>query len=139
MVKRDLDRLLRDLIIDDGCESVSLIGHGDRERLIREIKGILPDVDLIDYDPKFDNPRDVVFDDVPFKELLVVFNSEKHYPVGKLVNRRMIVVGDNDQHNGDCNPIDSCELLIKQNNLIDIEYQEVFGKWFIVKGTSSEN
>ena len=136
MGKRDLDRLLRDLIIEDGCESVTLVGHGDRANLIRDVQGILSEVDLVDYDPKFDNPRDAVFDDIDFKELVVVFNAEKHFPIGQLTSRRMIVVGDNDQHNGDCNPISSCEMLIEQNNMVDVEFQQVFEKWFIVKGTT---
>jgi hypothetical protein len=118
MGSRDLDKFVLDLILETGAESVSLIGPNERTWLVKQLSGVGIEVDVIDSDPKFENPRDVIFDDVELKELAVVFNAEKHYPVGKkFKDQSIIVIGDDEQHNGDCNPITSCDQLIVQNNL----------------------
>jgi hypothetical protein len=48
----------------------------------------------------------------------------------------MILIGDNDQHNGDCNPIESCEQLIIQNKITKVYSTAIDGKHFIVHGTN---
>ena len=101
MGRRDVEKLLLNAIIDGGYESVTFIASNERPRLIREVKGLGIDLDVVDYDPKFENPRDAIFDNITFNELVVDFNTEKHYPIGKVYKGDMIVIGDNDQHNGD--------------------------------------
>ena len=138
MGRRDLEKLLLDSIIESGYESVTLVACNDRSELIYKLSGIGIQINVIDYDPKFDNPRDVIFDNVKFSELVVDFNAEKHYPIGKVYKGDMIVIGDNDQHNGDCNPIDNVDILIEQNNIKTIDFTYNIDKWFIVKGSNAD-
>jgi hypothetical protein len=139
MGARILDRVILNEIIKSGAEHVTFVGHGYRDKLINQCIRIGLDLTLYDFDPKFGNPIDAVFDNVEFSELVVVFNAEKHYPIGRITSREMIVVGDHDEHNGDCNPVFSCRQLINQNNLTNITYQDHIDKWYVVKGVSCAN
>lgn len=139
MGTRQLDKLILDQIVDSEADVVTFVGHGHRAWLIRQCQAMCIGLTLYDYDPKFGNPVDAIFDNVEFDDLVVVFNAEKHYPLGKLISREMIVVGDNMQRNGDCNPVSSCQQLIEQNNLTGVTYQKEFDKWCIVKGKSRAN
>lgn len=136
MGTRALDRLLLDWIIKYDYDSVTLVGPNERDWLIRQLEGLDIEVDIIDSDPKFDNPRDAVFDEVTFNDLIVVCNAEKHYPIGKITKGNFIIVGDNDQHNGDCNPIDSFGKLIIQNTITTIKNAIQLDKWWIVYGNN---
>ena len=138
MGRRDLDKLLLDWIIESGCESVTFVGANDREHLVRKVAGVGIDVDFVDSDPKFGNPRDAIFDDVAFKELVVAFNAEKHFPIGRKRRGELICVGDNDRHNGDCNPIEKCETMIFQNKMNTLFRETKIGKWFVVWGTNAD-
>lgn len=138
MGTRALDKLVLGLIMESEAESVSFIGPNERPWLIMQVEGMGVEVDVVDSDPKFETPRDVIFDDVELKELAVVFNAEKHFPVGKkFKGQPIIVIGDNEQHNGDCNPITSCDQLIDQNNLDFCFSSEEMDDHFIVWGTSA--
>lgn len=137
MGRRDVEKLLLNAIIDGGYESVTFVASNERPRLVREVKGLGIDLDVIDYDPKFENPRDAIFDDVTFNELVVDFNTEKHYPIGKVYKGDMIVIGDNDQHNGDCNPITSCAQIINDNEITKVDFDYNIDKWYIVKGSNA--
>ena len=44
--------------------------------------------------------------------MIIHKNVEKTYPVELPEGTDVILIGDNDQHNGDCTPIKSCEQLI---------------------------
>lgn len=138
MGRKDLEKLLLDSIVNDGYESVSLVACNDRSELIYKLSGIGIQVDIIDYDPKFENPKDAIYDQVKFNELVIDFNAEKHYPIGKVYKGDMIVIGDNDQHNGDCNPIDNVDILIEQNNITNLDFAYNIDKWFIVKGNNAD-
>lgn len=138
MGRRHLEKLLLDTIIENGYDSISLVACNEREDLIYKLEGIGLEVDVIDYDPKFSFPRDAIFDDIKFKELVVDFNAEKHYPIGKVYKGDMIVIGDNDNHNGDCNPIDNIDILIEQNDIKTIDFAYNIGKWFVVKGNNAD-
>tara|TARA_R110000772_G_scaffold2863_8_gene10472 strand:- start:5556 stop:5972 length:417 start_codon:yes stop_codon:yes gene_type:complete len=138
MGRRNLEKLLLDTIISEGYESVSLVACNERTELVYMLEGIGIDVDVVDYDPKFPNPRDVIYDNVKFNELVVDFNAEKHYPIGKVYTGDMIVIGDNDQHNGDCNPIDNVDVLIEQNNITNVDFSYNIDKWFVVKGNNAD-
>lgn len=137
MGRRDLEKLLLDSIIESGYESVTLVACNDRSELIYNLSGIGIQINVIDYDPKFDNPKDVIFDNVKFSELVVDFNAEKHYPIGKVYKGDMIVIGDNDQHNGDCNPITSCDQIILDNEITKVDFNYNIDKWYIVKGSNA--
>jgi len=95
---------------------------------ISETLLMLNDFDIeaiaIDYDPKFKNVpyyinKDFVFDRdleilnaVIGANLIVHKNIEKTYPVEMPKGVDVILIGDNDNHNGDCTPIHSCQQLI---------------------------
>jgi hypothetical protein len=100
---------------------------------IHELLIMLNDFDIeavaIDYDPKFlKSPhyinRDFVFDRDPEilnavmgADLIVHKNIEKTYPVEMPKGIDVILIGDNDNHNGDCTPIESTEDIIKLYNV----------------------
>lgn len=136
MGKRDLDKLLLEWILDSREEEVTFVGPGDRNFLVNRVRGLGIKVHVVDSDPKYTDPSDAVFDSVNFSPLVVVFNAEKHYPIGKLTSRKIIVVGDNDQHNGDCNPISSCSQLVEQNNFQYVKDYRELHKWFLAYGES---
>lgn len=122
-------------------ESLTFVACNDKAELIANLLLLDIDLNIIDYDPKFmDNPlytvRDFIFDDVEFKECVVNFNCEKTYPLGKVYKGDMILIGDNDCHNGDCNPISSTQQLIEQNDIKTVYKEYVDGKHFIVYGTN---
>ena len=61
------------------------------------------------------------------------------WPLGKLFkNREFILIGDDEGHNGDCNPITSCEQLVKQNNIVEVYDTRIIKRWqgqyYIVHG-----
>ena len=138
MGRRRLEKLLLDTIIENGYDSISLVACNEREDLIYKLEGLGLEVDVVDYDPKFSFSRDAIFDDIKFKELVIDFNAEKHYPIGKVYKGDMIVIGDNDNHNGDCNPIDNVDKLIEQNEIKTIDFTYNIGKWFVVKGNNAD-
>lgn len=141
MGKRNLDVVLRKLISKLGFDNITFVGPNERSWLIRQIEGLGVEIDVVDSDPKFDNPRDAIFDNIEFKDLVVVFNAEKHYPIGKIHKGNFIIVGDDENHNGDCNPISNCETLIEQNDIKDWWFQygveDENKKWYIVGGTNA--
>jgi len=100
---------------------------------ISETLIMLNDFDIeaiaIDYDPKFKNipyyiNKDFVFDRDPEilnavigANLIVHKNIEKTYPVKMPKSVDVILIGDNDNHNGDCTQIESIEDIIKLYNV----------------------
>jgi hypothetical protein len=94
---------------------------------IYELLIMLNDFDIeavaIDYDPKFLKApfyinKDFVFDDVDLDaELIVHKNIEKTYPIEMPKGVDVILIGDNDNHNGDCTPVESTEDIIKLYNV----------------------
>jgi len=132
---------------------VTLLACNNQFELISHLKAFDISVTAIDYDPKFADAgifttwnaldikenyivKDFIFDNIKFGECIVHFNCEKTYPIGRLYKGDMILIGDNDQHNGDCNPITSCEQLIEQNKITKVFDQYQDGKHFIVYGTN---
>jgi len=124
-------------------ENVTLVACNNKLDLIQQLKSFGIKVNAIDYDPKFYNLKescyeikDFIFDKVYFGECVVNFNCEKTYPLGMVYTGDMILIGDNDQHNGDCNPISSCEQLIEQNKIIHVYESYIEEDHFIVYGTN---
>tara|TARA_B100002019_G_scaffold122652_1_gene105509 strand:+ start:518 stop:937 length:420 start_codon:yes stop_codon:yes gene_type:complete len=94
-------------------------------KIVNMIKKLGIIVDNINYDINFkDMPNvicnDFVFDNVKMRDCVVHYNCEKTYPVGRLHKGVFILRGDDKKHNGDCNPIESIEKLIDDNNLTKI-------------------
>lgn len=141
MGKRSLDKLLLKCIIENAEEKITLVGPNDRQYLLTSLFGLGYDVTAVDYDPKFKNRdlyecKDAVYDGIDFGDTVVVFNAEKHYPIGKIFSGTMIVVGDNEEHNGDCNPVYSPQQLVEQNNFQEVRYYDSIEKWHIAVGVS---
>lgn len=83
------------------------------------------EVDNINYDINFaDMPsvicKDFAFDEIKLKNCVVNYNCEKTYPVGKMHEGIFILRGDDQEHNGDCNPVYSVDQLIEENNLTEV-------------------
>lgn len=75
-----------------------------------------------DRDPKFKDVSDYtvcdpIFDDIELCGLILNFNTEKMYPIGKVYRGEFIICGSDEYHPGNCNFIKSCEQLIEQNEL----------------------
>mgnify|MGYP001162360001 CR=1 FL=1 len=94
-------------------------------KIVNMIKKLGIIVDNINYDINFkDMPNvicnDFVFDNIKLKECVIHYNCEKTYPVGRLHKGVFILRGDDKNHNGDCNPIESVEKLIDDNEITEI-------------------
>jgi hypothetical protein len=136
MGKRDLDSQIMNYILSSGYEEISFVGAGASRPVNEWCTEMEIEIDNIDIDPRVDG-RDAIFDDILFSPLVVVFHAEKHYPIGKKFRGDMILIGDNDQHNGDCNPIDSTDRLIQQNEITEIYDQRIVDKWYVVYGNNT--
>jgi len=93
--------------------------------LVRTIKKLGIYVDNINFDINYkDMPNvicsDFVFDDIQLKNCILHYNCEKTYPVGKIHKGVFILRGDDKEHNGDCNPINSVEKLIEDNEITEV-------------------
>jgi len=142
---REIDKWIQQKAFETDCESISMVGVSDKRELYVHLKHIF-DVDMIDYDIRFNEDeevicKDVVFDEVEFKDLIINYACEKMWPIGKIYKgKEFILVGDNDYHNGDCNPITSCEQLAEQNELTEVYAQSEFkrwrGKYYVVYGVN---
>lgn len=109
-------------IILSDCDVVSMIAPAVLPEYYNNLRSLGIDYHSYDYDPKFNNNHeytvgDVIFDGMVLSGLLVNFNAQKMYPIGKIHTGQMIICGSDRAHNGDCNVVTSCEQLIEQNNI----------------------
>lgn len=113
-------------------DNVILCACGDKKSLIQGLISMGVNVRAIDYDPKFnDNPiyecKDFIFDEVDLTaDLVVHFNCEKTYPIQ--CEGDVLLIGDDQHHTADCNPITSCEQLIDQNSIKEVYEQNEITK-----------
>lgn len=141
MGSKNLEVLLERMILETGHDNITFIGanlgyKNKRDKFIEALESMGVEVDNIDMDPAHGNPRDAVFDEIDFNDLVVVFNAEKHYPIGRLTSREMIIVGDNDGHSGNSLGMESCEHIIELNNIKEVHSKTELEKWYIVHGNS---
>lgn len=109
-------------------DSITFLACNNIKDMLNKLNAIEIEANAIDYDPKFENSqwyqcKDFVFDDVNYySELVVHMNCEKTYP---LINHcgDVILIGDDEEHSGDCNPVYSTQQLINQYQLKEV-YQE---------------
>jgi hypothetical protein len=131
---REIDKWIYQRVFGSDYETISMIGVSDKRELYVQLKHVF-DVEMVDYDIRFNEDediisKDVVFDDVKLNELIINFACEKMWPIGKMYKgREFILVGDNGRNNGDCNPITSCEQLAEQNELTEVYAQSEFKRW----------
>ena len=116
-------------------------------KFIKTLKGLDMEIDNINYDINFrDMPsvicKDFVFDKVKLHACVLHYNCEKTYPVGKIHKGIFILRGDDENHNGDCNPIHSIDKLVEDNELtevfdsFDMQHNNRNYKQFCVYGTN---
>ena len=107
-------------------DKIRFLACGDIQGTLIKLKGMDIDAAAIDYDPKYKNipnyiNKDFVFDDVDLDvDLIVHTNIEKTYPVKFKSGTDVILIGDNDAHNGDCVPIFSADQIIKLYNVKEV-------------------
>ena len=142
-VMTKLDNVVREMLFLAPGETVSIIGPGESRNLYDYLINFFS-VEMIDYDIRFrdDNNiicKDIVFDEYEPGEIIVNYACEKMWPLGKLFkDREFILIGDDEGHNGDCNPITSCEQLVEQNNIVEVYDTRIIKRWqgqyYIVHG-----
>ena len=117
------------------AESIAIVGPAQKRSLWHEFNSIERlEVNMYDYDPQRaeDNiiTADVVFDIELKEDLIINFACEKMWPLGQMYKgREFILIGDNEHHNGDCNPINSNKDLIKQNELTEVWSFNQIKRW----------
>lgn len=126
------------------AESIAIVGPADKRNLYDEFNAVdRLTVNMYDYDPQRACDEiitaDVVFDIELKEELIINYACEKMWPLGKIYkDREFILVGDNEHHNGDCNPITGNKQLAEQNELKEIwtfnEFNRWKGKYYVVYG-----
>ena len=83
---------------------------------------------------------DVIFDDIKFKGPIVHKFCEDTYPIGKIHKGKFILAGCNKKRLHICNPIESTQQLIEQNEIKSVIYEEEYEfqkvKYSIVVGCS---
>jgi hypothetical protein len=83
---------------------------------------------------------DVIFDDIKFKGPIVHKFCEDTYPIGKIHKGKFILAGCNKKRLHICNPIESTQQLIEQNEIKSVIYEEEYDfqkvKYSIVVGCS---
>jgi hypothetical protein len=99
---------------------------------------------MYDYDPARGSDKNIINKDVVFdvelkEDLIINYACEKMWPLGKIYKgREFILIGDNEKHNGDCNPITGNKMLIEQNEITEVwsfnEFTRWKGKYFTVFG-----
>ena len=105
-------------------DSIIFLACNARKDFLHKLASFGINVKGIDYDPKFMNSpifinKDFVFDDVDLDADLVVHaNCEKTYPI--TLKGDVLLIGDNEKHNGDCYPVESVEDLVGWYNVKEI-------------------
>ena len=104
-------------------DKVIFLAPNDIQEYLEECNNCGIDAIAIDYDPKFSRSKyylnkDFVFDDVDLNaDLIVHKNIEKTYPIKFNPGTDVILIGDNDGHNGDCIPIMDADTIIRLYNI----------------------
>lgn len=119
-------------------DKVIFLAPNDIQELLHQYNACEIDATAIDYDPKFNHKqhyynKDFVFDEVDLRaDLIVHMNVEKTYPVELPEGGDVILRGDNEEHNGDCCPITSCDQMIEMYKLKTVwQKSEQDGHFFV--------
>jgi hypothetical protein len=114
-------------------DSTTLLACNNKEDLIDTLKDYEIKFKCIDYDPKFKNEpnyicKDFIFDDVDISaDIVVHFNVEKTYPIKYTGD--VILIGDGENHTGDCFPINSIDDIIKTYKVKEVYDTEIVNRW----------
>ena len=146
MPKPLIETTLADIIVNSDVDSIAACAIGDRNwRLLYTLQNFGIEVNTYDYNPTINFPNkcvDFIIDDIILKEDMIVhFNVENTYPIGRVHKGKLLLVYDDRQHNGNCTCYeDNIHQQMAEDNLIDIEGQwTIPGKYkthYVVLGTS---
>ena len=134
-IMRPVDKWIVQHVQMSDAETVALVGPSDHRNVYKELVDMeWLSVNMYDYDPqRAGNDMvtvDVVFDIELKEDLIINFACEKMWPLGNIYKgREFILIGDNEHHNGDCNPINSNKDLIKQNELTEVWSFNQIKRW----------
>ena len=87
------------------------------------------------------NNTDIIFESANFNSYPIIHKyCEDTYPIGRVHKGKFLLAGCNKKRLHICNPIESCQQLIEQNNIKDVihteEYELHQTKTFFVIGTN---
>ena len=134
-IMRPVDKWIVQPVQRSDAETVSLVVPGEHRNVSHELVDMeWLSVNMYDYDPQRACndivTADVVFDIELKEDLIINFACEKMWPLGNIYKgREFILIGDNEHHNGDCNPISSNKDLIKQNELTEVWSFNQIKRW----------
>ena len=126
---KELDRIISQELYLASGKTLSIVGMGDRRNLWHSMKELF-ETELVDYDIRFEDDEnvvnvDIIFDNYTPGDIIVNYACHKMWPIGKIwKGKELILVGNNEHHNGDCNPVTSCQQLIDQNELTEVFHQQ---------------
>jgi hypothetical protein len=126
-----MDSWIINHLFSSDVDTITIVGMGEKRNLFRQLQFMF-ETEMVDYDIKFKKDtnvicKDIIFDDHVPGECIINFACEKMWPVGEIYKgRELILIGDDQHHNGDCNPITSHEQLIEQNNMVDVYHKDIF-------------
>lgn len=140
MMNKDHE-IVFDWLLESGYDRVSYVAPGRLPKKFYSINQIGVSYHCYDMDPIFKNRTDyticdIIFDYVNLDGLMINFNAQKMYPIGKVHVGEFIIVGSNDRYPGDCNPVTSCQQLIDQNNLKTVYNSIEIPNYCIVWGSN---
>ena len=122
------NQLAYDWLMESQWEQVSYIAPGEIPDRFLMVDKLGIKYNCFDMNPMYNGKFiicDVIFDyPKGIYNNILNFNCHKMYPIGKLYRGEFILIGSDDRHPGDCNPVDSCDQLIEQNLLTTVYKQE---------------
>jgi len=121
------NQLAYDWLMESEWEQVSYIAPGEIPHRFLMVDRLGIEYNCFDMNPMYKGKFiicDVIFDyPEGIYNNILNFNCHKMYPIGKLYRGEFILIGSDDRHPGDCNPVDSCDQLIEQNLLTTVYKQ----------------
>jgi len=134
---------IKQIILESGYDKVSFTATRPLDMQDLESMGILCSYYGIDPEYSLDSKYtlcDVIFDNPDLEGLIVHVNAQKTYPIGKLYNGEFIIIGHSIDSPGDCISLNSCDIIIEQNNIINVKIKldlNIYGRdYHIVWGSN---
>lgn len=146
---RKIDKTLAMLIPYTAQSSVAACAIGyEHDELLDRLQMMGLEVNVYDSRPdiKREYKRvDIILDDVKFHEDLIIhFNVENTYPIGKVHKGHFLLIYDDGFHKGNCTTYDTSkdviELIAEDNNISIINYmieEDKHKTYYIVEGVSN--
>jgi len=115
---------IKTFILESGYDIVSFIATNPLD--MQELESVGISCKYYGIDPEYSSESkyilcDVIFDNPHLEGLIVHLNAQKTYPIGKLYTGEFIIIGHSKETPGDCNSLDSCDIIIEQNNITKVK------------------